>query len=335
MAGHGAKALDRALAFFSVLMEDKGRTPLAALAHQAALPVPTAHRLVLAFERKGLIARAARGRYIAGMRLAELVPDWRLILIQASRAPLRRLALDQRCTAHLGILEGDMVTYLIKEGGTDTDLFTREMMQFEAYCTGIGKVLLGGVEKSVLDRYLSGGPFVRMTPATLTEPARIRAAVEAAAVAGHAFDDAEMAEGLYCAAVPIRDPRGRTIAAISLSSSAAKAANVPLTSLVPSLTETAQALERKLWPARPCSAAIGSATDLSRHAGMKGGGGALSGGAPPPCAAGPLGKAVVTAPAASPPPPTASPPPDRTSPRRCSAPSRAPCCLTTPRRRAR
>ena len=37
----------------------------------------------------------------------------------------------------------------------------------------------------------------------------------------------------------------------------------------------------------------------------------------------------ITAPAASPHSPTASPPPDRTSPRRCFAPTRAPCCSTT------
>ena len=46
-------------------------------------------------------------------------------------------------------------------------------------------------------------------------------------------------------------------------------------------------------------------------------------------------RTAVTEPAASPPPPTALQLPDRTSRRRCFAPSPAPCCSTTPPRRVR
>lgn len=246
----GAQALDRALAFFSLVIEDGGKSSIASLAQQEGLPLSTAHRLMAAFERQRLITRTARGHYLAGMRLAERVPTPRQLLIQASRPLLHRLATSQKRITHLGVLEAEMVTYLVKEAGGARALFTREMMQLEAYCTGIGKVLLAGLGTSLLDRYLDNGPFVRMTPTTITEPADLRAEVAVVAAQGHAFDRAEMAEGLYCVAVPIRNAEGRTVAAISMSTSAEEGGDAALPGLLPPLIQTARELEHRLFGER-------------------------------------------------------------------------------------
>lgn len=239
----GTQALDRALALFVQVLKDRGRTPLSKLAEESGLPVSTAHRLVAAFERQRLVTRSARGHYVAGMGLAELVPDRRQALIGAARPLLRRLARQEKRTAHLGILEAEMVTYLVKEAGGPGKVFTREMMQLEAYCTGIGKVLLAGLDRTAQDRYLAGGPFPRLTESTLTEPADLRAAIDAIAARGYAVDDAEMAEGLHCIAVPLHDPRGRTFAAISLTGRAGPEER----GLPPALLACARAIEARLW----------------------------------------------------------------------------------------
>ncbi|MCW0180218.1 MAG: IclR family transcriptional regulator [Zavarzinia sp.] len=239
----GTQALDRALGLFTLVLRDKGKTPLSDLAGQAGLPVSTAHRLIAAFERQRLITRVARGRYVAGMGLAELAADRRQVLINASRPLLRRLARQQKRTAHLGILEAEMVTYLVKEAGGPGKVFTREMMQLEAYCTGIGKVLLAGLDKPVRERYLAGGPFPRLTDTTLTEPDQLRAAIATIAERGFAEDDAEMAEGLHCVAVPLHDRQGRVVAAISLTG----LAETGTPGVPPALLDTARAIEAKLW----------------------------------------------------------------------------------------
>ncbi|MCF4167619.1 IclR family transcriptional regulator [Zavarzinia compransoris] len=243
----GTQALDRALDLFEQVLRDRGRTPLARLAARLEIPVSTAHRLVAAFERRHLIARGARGHYLAGMGLADLAPDRRLVLIQASRPLLRRLARQEKRTAHLGILEADMVTYLVKEAGGGTKLFTRELMQLEAYCTGIGKVLLAGLEPAARERYLAGGPFVRLTATTMTDPAELRASLAEIACAGHAVDDAEMAEGLHCLAVPLHDGQGRVTAAISLTGEASPATEDARRALLDALEATAQAIESRLY----------------------------------------------------------------------------------------
>ncbi|WP_257555252.1 IclR family transcriptional regulator C-terminal domain-containing protein [Sphingobium sp. CFD-2] len=82
---------------------------------------------------------------------------------EIARPLIRKLAKSVGHTVHLGVLEGDMTTYLVKEGRVDDGLLTREDMQLESYCSGIGKVLLAYLSEADRQRYLSGGPFVRLT----------------------------------------------------------------------------------------------------------------------------------------------------------------------------
>ncbi|MFA5121967.1 IclR family transcriptional regulator [Zavarzinia sp.] len=245
---NGSQAVDRALALFALVLKDRGRSSLAVLAARLDLPLSTAHRMVAAFVRQGLLMRGARGHYVAGMALVEAVPDRRSALIQASRPLLRRLARAEKRTAHLGILEADMVTYLVKEQGGGPPVFTREMMQLEAYCTGIGKVLLAGLDAPLRERYLAAGPFVPLTPTTLTDPAALRAELAAVARQGHAVDDAEMAENVRCLAVPVHDGTGRVIAAISLSRTGGEASGSDdAAPLLAAMTDCVAGIEARLY----------------------------------------------------------------------------------------
>jgi DNA-binding IclR family transcriptional regulator len=120
-------------------------------------------------------------------------------------------------TAHLGVLDGDMVTYLIKESASQVDLFTRENMQLEAYCSAIGKILLAHLTAPALAAYLAAGPFVRLTPNTVIDPAEIQGHLEMVRQTDIAIDNQEVAEDLVCLAVPTRSSTGQVIAAISCS----------------------------------------------------------------------------------------------------------------------
>ncbi|WP_233350150.1 IclR family transcriptional regulator [Henriciella mobilis] len=137
-------------------------------------------------------------------------------LVRVAEVPLRRLAGAAKGTAHLGVLEGDMVTYLARHSVDPSFKFSQIGTQFEAYCTGIGKILLAGMHEQERDVFLANGPFVPITADTLTDPEMLRRDIEISARRGYAVDQAEMFEGVHCVAVPIKR-NGDTIAAISLS----------------------------------------------------------------------------------------------------------------------
>lgn len=208
------------LALLQAVTLDGGQSPVKDVICSLGMAPATGRRLLLLLVEQKLVERIARGRYAGGEGLRRLAarvsPHARLV--EASRPVLRRLAQSERATAYLGVFEGEMVTYLVKEG--DQTAFTREQMQLEAYCTGIGKMLLARLGAERLDTYLAA-PLVRLTAQTIVDPVDLRAEIEATRVRGYAVDDREMSDDLGCVAVALPQLRGSDYA-ISLSGSSAR-----------------------------------------------------------------------------------------------------------------
>ncbi len=215
----GSTSTGRALALLSAIVADGGQSALSEIAARTGIPRASAHRAVQAMERAGYLIRSRRGYYHAGPELAALGPmlDPARIAAGVARPVLAQLAHRYGCLAHCGIFEQDMVTYLLKEGARKDALFTREAMQLEAYCSGLGKVLLAALDDEALESYLANGPFVSLTERTIVEPDALRREIAGVRERGHAIDNCEASDELYCLAVPLLDAEGRTLAAISLS----------------------------------------------------------------------------------------------------------------------
>jgi DNA-binding IclR family transcriptional regulator len=212
-------ALHRTLAMLEAVIRDNGARSIAALAREIGIPVATAHRQVATLAAAGYLARSATGRHLAGPRLLQLVHllDEKQMIAHAAAPVLHRLAGQLGSIVQLGTLENDMVTYRLKTGRGATNLFTRTGLQLEAYCSGIGKVLLAHLPEGERLAYLAGGPFVALTPRTITDSVRLAAALDQVRLCGFASDEGEIAEDLVCLAVPIHTPDGRVPAAISAS----------------------------------------------------------------------------------------------------------------------
>jgi DNA-binding IclR family transcriptional regulator len=214
-------ALGRTLAMLEAVIADGGQSNVTTLARSIAMPVATAHRQIATLVAEGYLRRCGGGRHIAGPRLLGLVQrlDEKQVIADAASALLHRLAGELRTVVQLGTLESDMVTYRIKAGQGAGALFTRIGMQLEAYCSGIGKVLLAHLPPDQRALYIAAGPFVALTANTITDPLQLAAELETAASRGFAIDQGEIAEDLRCMAVPVRHPDGRVLAGLSASQS--------------------------------------------------------------------------------------------------------------------
>lgn len=247
MAVSPPKTLEKALDLLAVVVADDGARPFADLAREAGLPFSTARRLGASLERQGYLTRERPGRYLAGPRLLALAHgvDERRRLARLARPGLKTLARRLRQTVHLGMLEDGMVTYLAKEARGSAAAFTREGMQLEAYCSGVGKVLLAHLPEPDREGYLGEGPFVALTPNTIVEPRELRSHLETVRGQGWAMDDAEVFEGLKCLAVPIHCG-GRVAAAVSVSAPAAMFDAAYETRVIAALKETARHIQARL-----------------------------------------------------------------------------------------
>lgn len=215
MGTPSASTLSKGLRLLAAIVADQSRSSLSEIAQAEGLPLATAHRLAVTLEAEGFLTRLRKGRFIAGeaaTRMASAVMPG-----AALRGPLVRLARQYGAFAHFGVLEDGMVTYLVKERGVEADLFTAERMQQEAYCSAVGKVLLAALPEGELDAYLANGPFVALTPHTLTDPEAIRREVAEVRQSGVGFDRREIRDDLYCMAVPVTGADGEALGAVSLS----------------------------------------------------------------------------------------------------------------------
>jgi IclR family acetate operon transcriptional repressor len=227
------------------IVRGDGKKTFRSLVGELGFPESTARRIVLTLERRGLVTRSARGVYAAGAALVDLAVnvDLQAILRRSGRPVLRSLAAEFLATAHLAVLEADMATYLVREG-SGLGLFTREGSQLEAYCSGVGKVLISSLPAQKRETYLSNGVFVALTPHTVTDPDELRARLKNVAEHGFAIDDEEVAEGLYCIAVPIRGRAQTAYAAISLSGPKDQLGGRPFGPVIAALQKAASEIER-------------------------------------------------------------------------------------------
>lgn len=216
----GTKSIDKALSILKYLLNEEGRVDVEGLSAELGIPLATAYRHIAALERNELLRRDGRSGFSPGLFLLRRFDrqQFHQILAKSARPLVAELSRKFGLTAHLGVFEDDMVTYLVKSELDQESVFTRETTQLDAYCSSLGKVLLAGLPSEELDNYLAGGVLPRITAETITNEKGLRRDIKRVAHRGYAIDNAEFEEGLYCIAVPVIDRDPNVVAALSLSS---------------------------------------------------------------------------------------------------------------------
>ena len=148
------------------------------LSRRAGLPEASGYRLIQTLEEIGAVTRGPKGRYRTGPLLLSLSHNVTMgeLLRDASQPVMNELAARLNLTTHLGILEDGMVTYIGKVSPPGAfSVNTRVGAQLEAYCSGLGKVLLAALPDEQVESFLLDGELIALTPHTITTSAGLRA----------------------------------------------------------------------------------------------------------------------------------------------------------------
>ncbi|HET7086965.1 MAG TPA: IclR family transcriptional regulator [Rhizomicrobium sp.] len=208
----------KAFAILNSFRDSEGWLSSCELSRRANIPIASGYRLIQTMEKIGVIARGKRGQYRPGIQLLSIAHNIPLseYLREAGGPILTPLAQSLNLTMHLGILQNSLVTYVGKYSSAGSfPVHTRVGTQLEAYCSGLGKVLLAGLNKAAVEKFIMDGDLVPLTPFTITSPLRLREELAAVRKHGYAIDDRESHVKIRCVAVPVHDNRGKTVAAIS------------------------------------------------------------------------------------------------------------------------
>ena len=116
-----------------------------------------------------------------------------------------------------------------------------------AIATSMGRVLLAQLDDDALERHLGSCPVRRHTEHTVTDLAVLRDILRAALQQGYCLVDQELEEGLISIAVPVRNKRGRVLAAMNASTHASrKTAEEVVESYLPVLRRAAERIAAAL-----------------------------------------------------------------------------------------
>jgi len=191
-------------------------------------PKSTLVRLIAVLEENGFLYRINDvPTFRIGHAVHHLAEGYRDTVDVAVLATPHLVQLAQATgqTANLGVIEQGAILHLcVKEPDRALRFRSASGSRDQIHSTGLGKILLAGLEESAARATLPAGRLERRTESTITSRSELMRDIERARQRGYAIDDGEGAVGVRCLAVPVTsDPSTETwAAAISVAGPAAE-----------------------------------------------------------------------------------------------------------------
>jgi IclR family transcriptional regulator, pca regulon regulatory protein len=180
------------------------------------------------------------GSYLASARLPRLL-----------QPTLNRLAAQTRESFSAVVLDGDEVVIVARSasvGGQRLMAYGLHLgARLPVHATSTGRVLLAAMPRGEFSAWLKGRELPRLTPKTTIDPKALRALVAQARADDFAVASEEHELGVHALAVPLRNMKGQTVAALNVVAAPQRLApEVLRQDLMPLLLDAARELRSLL-----------------------------------------------------------------------------------------
>ena len=242
-------SLARGLAVLRAFSKDAREMTLSEVAQRTGLTRAAARRFLLTLETLGYVASDARRfrltpkvldlgfSYLSSMELWDVAMPY---MEEVSAT------IHESCSA--SVLEGCDIVYVAR-------VPTKRIMsvalaigaRLPAITTSMGRVLLAQLADDALQQHLCSCPVRRRTEHTVTDLAALQGILRTVGQQGWCLVDQELEEGLISIAVPVRNKRGRVLAAMNASTHASRTTpDEVVRSYLPVLQQAAQKIAAAL-----------------------------------------------------------------------------------------
>ncbi len=213
-------SVERAAQILHLFLPGRHSLALTEVATRLGIANSTAHRLLTALCRSGLLEqnRATR-RYELSLLLYRLgnLAATSSDLHRAALLPLERLHHATGAGCHVAVLDVPDIVYIERRDSDRTMHFiTRMGVRAPANCTSTGKVLLAFAPAPTVEALLATG-LRGLTPSSITDAASLADELEAIRERGYAVSREEGEIGTTSVAAPVRDASGRVVAALGVA----------------------------------------------------------------------------------------------------------------------
>jgi IclR family transcriptional regulator, pca regulon regulatory protein len=214
------ESLDRGLRVLELFGADHRPMTLSDIAKAANLPRATARRILLTLEKGGFVDGDGKlfsltSRVLA-LASAYLSSNQIVAVIQPM---IDRVATETREVCSLAILDGEQTVFIAR--ASPARVFSAGIdigYRLPAFCTSVGRVLLGRLSNDELTATIGRMSLVAQTPFTVLDKDIVLAAIITDRSKGYSLVDQEAEDGFRSLAVPVRRYDGEIVAAINVGS---------------------------------------------------------------------------------------------------------------------
>jgi IclR family transcriptional regulator, pca regulon regulatory protein len=212
------ESLDRGLRVLQSFGIDRRPMTLSDIAKSANLPRATVRRILMTLQKSGFVS--------GDERLFSLTPRVLLLAsayltsnqISTVMQPLMdEVAAKAKEVCSLAVLDEDEVVFVARS--SPARIFSAGLdigYRLPAFCTSVGRVLLGRLTNDELTRKIEGMTLKAPTAATLMDKPTLIATIIADRTKGYSLVDREAEEGFRSISVPIRRYDGAVVAAANI-----------------------------------------------------------------------------------------------------------------------
>jgi DNA-binding IclR family transcriptional regulator len=236
-------AARQVLAILGHLARQAGPVPAAAVARDLDLPRSTTYQLLSTMVESGFVVHLVdEQRYCLGAAAYELGSGYARSqpLMRLARVPLTRLAERTGHVAHLSVLHGTEVLYVIEDRPRGAPQLGSDVgVRLPAHRTASGRAVLAALPPAQV------GVLYGAADAAGADPVPLAALQELLAETrrrGHAVEDGEVTTGIAAIAVAVLDRAGHPVAAVALS----YPQEAPTTGLLDEVTRTAHVISSRI-----------------------------------------------------------------------------------------
>lgn len=215
-------AAAQALAILRYLARQAGPVPAGTITRELRLPRSTTYHLLSTLQAEGFVVHLPEDqRYALGIAAYELGSGYtrQAPLQRLARVPLARLVDRTGQSAHLAVLHGRDVIYVIEERAPGRPpLVTDVDVRLPAHLTASGRAILAALPVQHV-RALFPGPtaFVMRNERGPQSPSALRQLLIAVRRAGYATENGEVTLGYASVAAAVLDHARHPIAAVALT----------------------------------------------------------------------------------------------------------------------
>jgi DNA-binding IclR family transcriptional regulator len=215
-------AATKTLRVLKFLASQPDPVPLDRIARACGLPRSTAYHLVTAMIEEGFVVHLAdEHRYGLGVAAFEVGSGYsrQEPLQRISRRTLAELADRTAHTAHLAVLHGRDVLYVVEERAPGrAPLVTDVGVRLPAHLTASGRAILSALPAAqVRALYPEPASFVDRTGAGPRTLGALRAVLSQTRRRGYAVEEGEVTPGLSSVAAPVLDHNGHPVAGVAVT----------------------------------------------------------------------------------------------------------------------